>query len=99
MPTHIKIHEHPEATVAMLRNIDNTWAITFTGRPGVDWKLQLIEARELSDAIRYGFSHEEAVSYIERQIAAAGYIARRRTPPRFKDDAAEWSLTFIGHAS
>jgi hypothetical protein len=96
MPNHIKIQEHPEATSAMLRKIDDTLAITFTGRPGIDWKLQLIESDELGDAIRCGFSDEEAVTHIEQQIAVAGSVAHRLTSPRFKEDAAEWSLTFMG---
>jgi hypothetical protein len=55
--------------------------------------MQLVTPTELSDAFRYGYSDADVVSYIKRQLAAAGYVVHHR--PRGTGKAA-WSLTFLG---
>jgi hypothetical protein len=55
--------------------------------------MQLVTPHELSDALGPGHADADVVSYMERQLAAAGYVVHHR--PRGADMAA-WTLTFPG---
>jgi len=87
------IHVHPEATGAALQKDSTLWFLVFTGPSGAKWDMQLVTPNELSDALGLGYADADVVSYMERQLAAAGYVVHHR--PRGTDMAA-WSLTFRG---
>jgi hypothetical protein len=87
------INVHPEATGAVLQKDSTLWFLVFTGPSGARWDMQLVTPHELSDALHHGYSDADVVSYIEQQLAVAGYAVHDR--PRGTDKAA-WSLTFLG---
>jgi hypothetical protein len=89
----VVIHVHPEATGAVLEEGGTLWFLVFNGPNGVRWDLQLMTPSELGSAIGYGYSDADVVSYVEKQLEAAGYKVHRR--PRGNDKAA-WTLAFIG---
>ena len=87
------INVHPEATGAVLQKDSTLWFLVFTGPNGSKWDMQLVTPNELSDALHHEYSDADVVSYIKRQLAAAGYVVHNR--PHGTDKAA-WSLTFLG---
>jgi hypothetical protein len=87
------INVHPEATGAVLQRDCALWFLVFTGPNGAKWDMQLVTPNELGDALRHGYSDADVVSYIGRQLSAAGYQVLHR--PRGTDKAA-WSLAFLG---
>jgi hypothetical protein len=88
------INVHPEATGAVLQKDSALWFLVFTGPSGVKWDMQLVTPNELSDALRHGYSDADVVSYVKRQLAAAGYLVHHHRPRG--TDKASWSLTFLG---
>ncbi len=98
MPNDIKIEEHPAATRAVLQKGVGTWYLAFTGPAGFDGKIQAITKNAIVDAIDDGLTDESAIAYIQLRIAVAGYVVQRRTPPRVRSDAAEWTLTYVGRS-
>jgi hypothetical protein len=92
MASDINLHVHPHATFASLHKGDAMWFLTYTGQPGFNREMQPITDNEIADALRDGFSDDQAIAYIETRLEAAGYEVQR-LPPGTHD--AAWALTFI----
>jgi len=89
----ISIQKHPTATGAVLKKGDHRWLLVFAGSASFHQEMQVITDNEIGDAIHHGFSDDKAISYIEHQMAVAGYVIR--ILPHVAQDAAEWALDFL----
>jgi len=76
------INVHPEATGAVLQKDSALWFLVFTGPSGGEMGHAADDPNELSDALRHGYSDAEVVSYVKRQLAAAGYPGPPPPSPR-----------------
>jgi hypothetical protein len=86
---------YPRATGALLEKGEAMWLLTFTGPPEFGREMQSLTDDELRHGVSGGFSDADVVSYIERQIAVAGYLVHRRSRG---GHVAAWALTYLGES-